>query len=64
MTLEIGGKERFFIVMVGDVTSNLLGEDFIRHFECYFDFSSHEFVIHLGGQLEHQQKQIISCKNW
>ena len=58
MTLEIGGKELFFIVMVGDVTSNLLGEDFIRHFECNFDFSSHEFVIHLGGQLEHQQKQI------
>ena len=33
MTLELGGKELFFIVMVGDVTSKVLGEDFIRHFD-------------------------------
>ena len=64
MTLELGGKELFFFVMVGDVTSNLLDEDFIRHFECNFDFSSHEFVIHLGGQLEHLQKQIHKLHNW
>ena len=57
MTLELGGKELYFIVMVGDVTSNLLGEDFIRHFECNFDFSSHEFVILLDGQKDFERKQ-------
>ena len=41
-----------FLVMVGNVTRNLLGEDFIRHFECNFDFSSHELVIQLGGHTE------------
>lgn len=57
MTLELAGKELFFIVLVGDVTSNLLDEDFIRHFKCYFDFSSHEFVIQLGEKVEPDQKQ-------
>ena len=57
MTLEFAGNELFFVVLVGDVTNNLLGEDFIRHFKCNFDFSSHEFVIQLGGKVEPDQKQ-------
>ena len=57
MALELEGKELFFVVLVGDVTSNLLGEDFIRHFKCNFDFSSHEFVIQLGGKVEPDQQK-------
>ena len=62
MTLEQGGKELFFIVMVGDITSILLGEDFIRRIECNFDFSSHEFVIQLGGKFINRIG-FISCKS-
>ena len=50
MTIKFGGKELYFVVLVGDVTNNLLGEDFIRHFECHLDFRTQEFVIQLGGQ--------------
>ena len=57
MTLEFGGKELYFIVLVGDVTNNLLGEDFIRHFECHLVFSTHEFVIQLDGQKAFECKQ-------
>lgn len=58
MTLKFGGKEFYFIVMVAAVTSNLLGEYFIKYFECYFDFSSHEFLIQLGGQKVFEMKQL------
>ena len=37
IALKLGGKELYFVVTNGDVTSNLLGEDFIRHSECNFD---------------------------
>lgn len=34
---------------MGGVVTNLLGEDFISHFECNFDHITKEFLIQKGG---------------
>lgn len=49
--LELSDLEVYFSVIVGDVTQNLLGEDFINHFKCNFDHGEHRFIIHKGGSV-------------
>ena len=46
--MKFGDMEVFFPVIVGGVTHNLLGEDFISHFQCNFDNAEREFVICKG----------------
>ena len=47
--LNFAGRDIYFPVVVGGVTKNLLGEDFIEQFQCNFDNVNKKFVIRNGG---------------
>ena len=49
LVMTFGDTDIFFPVIVGRVSQNLLGEDFIRHFKCNFDHDNNEFIICKGG---------------
>ena len=48
--LNFAGHDIYFPVVVGGVTENLLGEDFIEQFQCNFDYTDRMFVIQNRGQ--------------
>lgn len=48
--LNFAGQDIYFPVVVGGVTENLLGEDFIEQFQCNFDHINKKFVIQNRGE--------------
>lgn len=58
LTMDFG-EELYFPVIVGGVTENLLGQDFIQHFRCVLDFVNKEMYITKGGKEEIQCRQKI-----
>lgn len=54
VVLEFGCLEVYFSVIVGDVTQNLSGEDFINYFKCNFDHKERKFISHKGGKVLYQ----------
>ena len=60
--MKFGEMEVFFPVIVGGVTRNLLGEDFIRHFQCNFDHEQRTSIISKGGMFGDKNPLKSRCK--
>ena len=60
--MKFGDMEVFFQVIVGGVKYNLLGEDFISHFQCNFDHAEREFVICKGDIVDDSGSGKSRCK--
>ncbi|MEW8548533.1 MAG: hypothetical protein AB2693_33955, partial [Candidatus Thiodiazotropha sp.] len=60
--MKFGEMEVFFPVIVGGVTQSLLGEDFIRHFQCNFDHENRTFIISRGEMVDDKISAKTRCK--
>jgi hypothetical protein len=51
VVLNFKDTDIFFPVIVGGVTENLLGEDFLEKFQCNLNYTNRELLIHLDNDI-------------